>query len=152
MWCCRGQKHQRREKQEQHLTHAQQACNSTLDALLDEPSTDDISGHLPQQNEACAPQIEHHQPCEQALVESAAGESASEDAGKDGVPAEEAASGIAEADVKDAGGIVVSRGRAAAGVSGEEEVEFQVCMSVSSIYAMFDKAMSILCFPCLLWC
>ena len=50
----------------------------------------------------------------------------SEDAGE-GVLTEEAASGDAEGDAGDSTGIVVSRGRTAAGVSGEEEVEFQVC-------------------------
>lgn len=74
--------------------------------------------------------MEQRQQGEQAPVESATGGAASEDAGKEGVRVDEAGSGDAEADVQDGGGIVVSRGRAAAGVSGEEEVEFQVCMTI----------------------
>ncbi len=120
---CRGQKHQRREKQEQHLTEAEQLCNSTLDCVLDEPGPDTCAGHALQPAQTQSPSMYSTEPqCEQPVteVDTSAG-------------AEAAASGGAEAEAEGDCGILVSRGRAA-GASGDEEVEFQGC-GVPSAFA-----------------
>lgn len=126
----RGQKHQRREKQEQHLKEAEQLCNSTLGALLDGPdtlstqSTDEQSAEslkvqLPQLEQAhkeAAP--EGGEQTGASLEATDGGEALAEDAAEEG----------------SGSGIVVQRGRAAGAGSCEEEVEFQGC-GVPSAFA-----------------
>lgn len=92
-------------------------CNSTLGALLDEPGVDARAVHSAdiQSDEASAAEPQFDPSDEPGVTRAAA-------------------AGLEAAAEEEECGIAVSRGRAAAGASGDEEVEFQGC-GVPSAFA-----------------